>query len=91
MFRIRYSFDIRRAFYNFLQVFFLGWLVCLVLGVGFIVSSLGFPGFFVLLSMDTWFHPAFWFAPLFVAGFVAFQRGLIIDIDDGYINDRNDV
>ena len=56
-----------------------------------VISSLGFPGFFVLLSMDTWFHPAFWFAPLFVAGFVAFQRGLIIDIDDGYINDRNDV
>jgi hypothetical protein len=84
---MRYSFNYRRAFSNFLQVFFVGWVVCYFLAACWIMSVLGFGGFFVLLDINTFIHPIIWLLPLLVAGQVAFHRGFIVEVDDDYIQD----
>lgn len=79
---MRHSFNYRRAFANFLQVFILGWAVCYFLAACLIMAVLGFGGYFVLLDFHTLIHPIIWFLPLLIAGWVAFRRGLIVEDDD---------
>ena len=79
---MKHSFNYRRAFFNFLQVFFLGWAVCYFLAACWLMAVLGFGGYFVLLDFHTLIHPFIWFLPLLVASWSAFRRGLIVEVDD---------
>jgi hypothetical protein len=84
---MRHSFNYRRAFANFLQVFILGWAVCYFLAACWLMSALGFGGYFVLLDFHTLIHPIIWSLPFLVACGVAFRRGLIDEVDDDPIQD----
>ena len=79
---MRHSFNYRRAIFNFLQVFILGWAMCYFLAACWLMSTLGFGGYFVLLDFHTLIHPMIWSLPLLVAGWSSFRRGLIVEVDD---------
>jgi hypothetical protein len=77
---MRYSFNYRCAFFNFLQVFILGWLVCYFLAACWLMSVLGFGGYFVLLDFHTLIHPIIWSLPLLVASWIASGEGLSLKL-----------